>query len=80
MAVAYHLLCSVVGTPFYVMTYTSGHIYTEPTLPDKSPAERRAIYSAMSETLAAIHSVDIASAGLEDYGKHGQNCVCERSV
>jgi acyl-CoA dehydrogenase family protein 10 len=63
---------SIIGTPFYIMSYKSGQVYTDPTLPDKSPAERQAIYSAMNKVLSAIHKVDIVTAGLNDFGKHGQ--------
>ena len=54
------------------MAYKNGQVYTDPTLPDKSPTERRAIYSAMNKILAAVHAVDIVAAGLDDFGKHGK--------
>ena len=34
-------------------------------------AERRAIYEAQIDTLAALHNVDYAAVGLADYGKPG---------
>ena len=33
--------------------------------------ERAAIYDAMNATLAALHDVDLAAAGLADYGRPG---------
>jgi aminoglycoside phosphotransferase (APT) family kinase protein len=39
--------------------------------PDYAPAERRAIYEAEIDTLAALHNVDYAAVGLADYGKPG---------
>uniref|UniRef100_A0A7M4F8L0 Acyl-CoA dehydrogenase family member 10 n=1 Tax=Crocodylus porosus TaxID=8502 RepID=A0A7M4F8L0_CROPO len=63
---------SIIGTPFYLMEYCAGHVYKDPSLPGLEPSQRRAIYTAMNQVLAQIHSVDLKAAGLEDYGKHGQ--------
>jgi aminoglycoside phosphotransferase (APT) family kinase protein len=35
------------------------------------PAERGAIYDEMNRVIAALHSVDFAARGLENYGKPG---------
>jgi aminoglycoside phosphotransferase (APT) family kinase protein len=67
-----HLLCedaSIIGTPFYVMEYVEGRIFSDPTLPDVTPEERGALYDEMNRTLAALHSVDWRAIGLEDFGK-----------
>ncbi len=61
----------VIGTPFYVMEFVEGRIEREVTLPDRSPAERLAIFDSMNRTIATLHSVDYASVGLEGYGKVG---------
>lgn len=69
-----YLLCedtSIVGTAFYVMDYVQGRNFRDNSLPDLSPAERRAVYDDMSRVLAALHSVDFKAKGLEDYGKPG---------
>uniref|UniRef100_A0A8C0HBR3 Acyl-CoA dehydrogenase family member 10 n=1 Tax=Chelonoidis abingdonii TaxID=106734 RepID=A0A8C0HBR3_CHEAB len=63
---------SIIGTPFYLMEYCSGHIYKDVSLPGLDPGQRRAIYMAMNKVLCKIHRVDLKAAGLEDYGKHGQ--------
>ncbi|WP_419253980.1 phosphotransferase family protein [Caulobacter sp. ErkDOM-YI] len=61
----------VLGTIFYVMDNVEGRILWDGTLPDYQPAERRAIYEAEIDTLAALHNVDYAAVGLADYGKPG---------
>ena len=62
---------AVIGTIFYVMDNVEGRILWDGTLPDYQPAERRAIYEAEIDTLAALHNVDYAAVGLADYGKPG---------
>jgi aminoglycoside phosphotransferase (APT) family kinase protein len=61
----------IIGTIFYVMENVEGRILWDGTLPDYQPAERRAIYEAQIDTLAALHNVDYAAVGLADYGKPG---------
>lgn len=60
---------SVVGTPFYVMARLEGRVFHDCALPGCTPAERRAIYRGMAETLAALHGVDPAARALCDYGR-----------
>jgi aminoglycoside phosphotransferase (APT) family kinase protein len=62
---------SVIGTPFYVMEHVRGRIFWNVQLPELTPPERSAIYEELARVLAAIHSVDPAEAGLEDFGKRG---------
>lgn len=69
-----HLLCEdpeVIGTPFYVMDFIEGRVFTDNTLQDLQPPERTAIYADMNRVLAALHSVDYQAKGLGDYGKPG---------
>lgn len=69
-----HALCmdaSVIGSAFYVMDFVPGRGFLDPTLPDLDIGDRRAIYAEMTRVLAAIHDVDIAAAGLEDFGPPG---------
>ncbi|KAA5804804.1 phosphotransferase [Alkalicaulis satelles] len=69
-----HALCedeAVIGTAFYVMDFVEGRIFWDPYLPGLQPAERAAIYDASNAALAQLHSIDIAAAGLSDYGKPG---------
>jgi len=69
-----YLLCedeNIIGTTFFVMEHVRGRILEDITLPDMTPAERRAIYFDMARVLAALHSVDYIALGLENYGKPG---------
>ncbi|MBQ0797127.1 phosphotransferase [Zhongshania sp.] len=62
---------SVIGSMFYLMDFLDGRIMWDAALPGQTPAERTAIYDAMSKVLADLHNVDIEKAGLSDYGKPG---------
>ena len=70
----YHL-CEdrdVIGSMFYVMELCEGRIFWDAALPEmQNNDERTAAYDQMNQVLAAIHSVDIAAVGLNDYGKPG---------
>ena len=69
-----YILCtddSVIGSMFYVMDKVEGRVFWDLKLPDLSPAERRAIYEAQTDTLAALHRFDPDAIGLSDYGKPG---------
>jgi aminoglycoside phosphotransferase (APT) family kinase protein len=69
-----YLLCEVpdvIGTPFYVMQYVRGRVFTDPRLPEQSAAERAAIYDNLSDVLARLHTVDWEALGLADFGKPG---------
>lgn len=73
VAKAYHL-CeddSVIGSMFYLMEFINGRVMWDPSLPEETPENRTAIYAEMNRVLAALHSVDIESVGLSDYGKPG---------
>lgn len=65
-------VCSVLGTPFYLMEHVQGRIFKDPSLPGLRPEERSQVYAAMNRTIATIHAVDVDAAGLADYGKHGE--------
>ncbi|NWH56792.1 ACD10 dehydrogenase, partial [Geococcyx californianus] len=62
---------STLGTPFYLMEHVAGCIYSDVSLPALQPHQRKAIYSAMSQVLSRIHSVDLRAANLEDLREHG---------
>ncbi len=59
----------VVGTPFFVMDFVDGRIFWDGRLPNESPSARAAIYDSANATMAALHRVDYAAIGLEDYGR-----------
>jgi aminoglycoside phosphotransferase (APT) family kinase protein len=69
--VLFHAERDVVGTPFYLMERVPGRVLSRCDLPGMAPVERRAIYLAMAETMATLHKVDWAGAGLSDFGRHG---------
>nr|XP_023415828.1 acyl-CoA dehydrogenase family member 11 isoform X1 [Cavia porcellus] len=69
---------SVIGTEFYVMEHVQGRIFRDFSLPEVSPAERSAIYVAMIEILARLHSLNPQSLQLEGYGT-GMG-YCKRQV
>lgn len=60
-----------VGTSFYIMERVAGRVLTDNRLPGIPPAERRGYFTALAQMLAAIHQVDVASAGLGDFGRSG---------
>ena len=67
-------LCSdpeIIGAIFYVMALVDGRTYPNGALPEFDPATRRLMYEQMVDTLADLHNIDPAAAGLGDFGKPG---------
>jgi aminoglycoside phosphotransferase (APT) family kinase protein len=67
-----HALCedpAVIGSTFVVMDLVEGRVFADPSLPGLAAGERAAIYAAMARTLAAVHRVDVAAAGLAGHGR-----------
>jgi aminoglycoside phosphotransferase (APT) family kinase protein len=67
-----YILCeddSIIGTPFYIMSFLDGRIIEDPAMPGLSATERRALWSEAVKTLALLHSVDPDSVGLGNFGK-----------
>jgi aminoglycoside phosphotransferase (APT) family kinase protein len=62
---------SVIGSVFYLMSHVEGRILWDPALPDLTREQRAAIYDSMNAALADLHAIDIAAAGLGDFGKPG---------
>jgi aminoglycoside phosphotransferase (APT) family kinase protein len=62
---------SVIGTAFYIMAHVDGRIFWDPALPELPREGRRPIYDAMNEGLAKLHAIDVAAAGLSDFGRPG---------
>lgn len=62
---------TVIGAAFYVMSLVEGRVFWEAELPGLVPAERTGVYNAAIDTMARLHGVDPAAAGLEDYGRPG---------
>jgi aminoglycoside phosphotransferase (APT) family kinase protein len=68
---------AVAGTPFYLMGFVDGRVFWEPQMPGSNPAERTAVYDAMNDTIARLHSFDPGQIGLGDFGK-GENYVARQ--
>lgn len=69
-----YALCTderVLGTVFFVMDHVPGRILRDPTLPELTPPERRALVIDYVDTLASLHNVDYRAIGLEDFGRPG---------
>lgn len=62
---------TILGTPFYVMERLNGRVFTDCTLPELAPEDRREIYLDMARTLARLHAVRPDAVGLGDFGKPG---------
>jgi len=66
---------AVIGTTFFVMDYVEGRVFWDPRLPDRTPAERAALYDELNRVIAALHRVDFSARGLGDYGRPGNYFV-----
>ena len=65
---------SVIGRAFYIMEFVQGRVFWQQDLPSMQPADRGAVYDAMNQVIADLHSVSLSqikSIGLEDYGRAG---------
>jgi len=62
---------AVAGSIFFVMSYEEGRIFWDPVLPQLSTVERSTLYMQKIQTLAALHSVDPGSVGLQGFGRMG---------
>lgn len=67
----YHDDASVLGTPFYLMQWLEGRVFTAYATPGLAAEERRKLYASMCETMAQVHRLDFRAAGLGDYGREG---------
>jgi aminoglycoside phosphotransferase (APT) family kinase protein len=61
----------ILGTLFYVMQYVEGRNFWDPTLPGLTLSERAALYAEMNRVLVALHALDFAAIGLQDFGRPG---------
>ncbi|GAB1576797.1 phosphotransferase [Bordetella petrii] len=62
---------TIIGTPFYLMSYAQGRVFMDPALPGLAAPERGAIYAEAGRVLAALHAVVPDRLGLADYGRAG---------
>ncbi|XP_066485192.1 acyl-CoA dehydrogenase family member 11 isoform X2 [Tiliqua scincoides] len=56
------------------MQHVPGRIFRDLSLPGVSPAERSALYLALIQTLAQLHSFNVNSLGLQGYGRGPRYC------
>lgn len=62
---------NVIGRKFFVMRFVPGRVFWHPLVPEVGNEERKHLYTEMNRVLAALHSIDIETVGLEDFGKPG---------
>ena len=60
---------SVIGTAFFIMDFVEGRIFWDASLSDIAKDERKPLYHALIDTLADLHNVDYAAAGLNPPGR-----------
>ncbi|GAB7354063.1 hypothetical protein MBLNU459_g4641t2 [Dothideomycetes sp. NU459] len=60
---------SIIGTPFYIMSFLDGRIIEDPSLPGVSAEDRHEMWRSAVTTLAKFHRVSPKSVNLASYGK-----------
>ncbi|KAG2366201.1 kinase-like domain-containing protein [Suillus spraguei] len=59
---------SVIGTPFYIMEYLEGRIFTDTRMLELPQQDRRECWLSAIRSLAALASIDPFQIGLENFG------------
>ncbi|KDE02693.1 hypothetical protein MVLG_06781 [Microbotryum lychnidis-dioicae p1A1 Lamole] len=60
---------SILGTPFYVMEYIKGRIFTDVRMPEiETKEERTKCWMSIIKTLASLHKLNSDKIGLGDFG------------
>ncbi|KAJ7188722.1 kinase-like domain-containing protein [Mycena filopes] len=65
------ILCedkSIIGTPFYVMEFIDGRIFTDTTMPEVDAKDRRECWLSAVSALTALGSISPAAVGLSTFG------------
>ena len=65
----------VIGSMFFVMGLADGRSLWNGALPGIAKEDRRAIYHAMIDTMADLHTTDPAKIGMDDFGKPQDYCA-----
>ncbi|KAI9441903.1 kinase-like domain-containing protein [Lactarius indigo] len=60
----------VIGTPFYIMEFLEGRIFTDMSMPGVSPQVRRECWLSAVRALGALSSLDPRQVGLGQFGSH----------
>ena len=71
---------SPIGRKFFVMEMLDGEVHHDPALPDHTAEQRTAIFAAMRDALVALHGVDVAEVGLDEFGRPGDYFARQLSV
>ncbi|MDH3663571.1 MAG: phosphotransferase family protein, partial [Alphaproteobacteria bacterium] len=61
----------LIGTPFYLMERVEGRVFTDTSLQEVDPIDRRAIWMAVANAMALMHAIRPDEVGLGDYGRPG---------
>src|SRR5918996_354625 len=70
---------SILGVPFYVMTYLDGHVVTDELVPGlEAESARRRLADDLVDTLVEIHEADVTTPGLAAFARPGS--YSERQV
>ncbi|TVQ54762.1 MAG: phosphotransferase family protein [Rhodobacteraceae bacterium] len=69
--VHFHPEADVLGTPFYLMERVEGRIFTDTALTELPREQRRPVWMAVADTLAALHRIRPEAVGLGDFGRPG---------
>jgi aminoglycoside phosphotransferase (APT) family kinase protein len=69
--ILYHDDPALLGTPFYLMERVEGRVFTDTALAALPLADRRPVWMALADTLAALHALRPEAIGLGDYGRPG---------
>ena len=69
--VLYHDDGTLLGTPFYLMERVAGRVFTDSALAELAPKDRRPIWMAAADAMAAMHAVRPGDVGLGDFGRPG---------
>lgn len=60
----------VIGTPFYLMEFLDGRIFTDPRMPDESSQTKRECWLSAVRALAALSSLSPTALGMDRFGPH----------
>ncbi len=61
----------IIGSMFYLMSYVPSRVFWDPALPQIDVAQRAAYFEEMLRILAGIHTINIETAGLQNFAKPG---------
>jgi aminoglycoside phosphotransferase (APT) family kinase protein len=63
---------SILGVPFYVMTYLEGHVVTDELVPGlEADPDRRRLGEDLVDALVEIHAADVTTPGLAAFARPG---------